>query len=441
MSKTYTPLEWQINPWKSKAPVLLLTGAAGGGKSRIAGEKLHAYLLKYPGATGVVGRKDRTTAFRSVVPLLERTVQSGTSWGKFLKSDGLFEYSNGSMLWVVGLKDEGQRENLRSIGQDGSVDIAWFEEANKLVLDDHYEITARMRGTAGGFRQIIYSTNPDSQYHWIKRLLIDGREAETHYSRPEHNPYNPQDYIDRLKNLTGVLFQRLWLGQWVQAEGLIYTSFDQNKHVLDRVRYDLTGRFVCSVDFGYTNPFSWSLWYIDHDDVIYQLAQIYKTKTLVEDHAVEIQKELNRLEIRTDWIEAWVCDHDAEDRATLEKHLGIVTDPAYKGVSPGIEAVESRFKSDRLFLLRNPVKDVDLSLEGEYKPTCTAEELPGYVWSEKKPETPEKENDHGCDEMRYLVCYVDQVSEDILDITPSAGTSSYIRNTERRASDTVIEIF
>ena len=210
---------------------------------------------------------------------------------------------------------------------------------------------------------------------------------------------------------------------------------------MDKVRYDLTGRFVCSVDFGYTNPFSWSLWYIDHDDVIYQLAQIYKTKTLVEDHAVEIQKELNRLEIRTEMIEAWVCDHDAEDRATLEKHLGIVTDPAYKGVSPGIEAVESRFKADRLFLLRNPVKDVDLSLEGEYKPTCTAEELPGYVWSTKKPETPEKENDHGCDEMRYLVSYVDQVSEDILDITPTASTSSYIRDTARRSDDTVIEIF
>jgi uncharacterized membrane protein len=42
-------------------------------------------------------------------------------------------------------------------------------------------------------------------------------------------------------------------------------------------------------------------------------------------------------------IEATVADHDAEDRATLERY-GVYTQPATKDVSPGIQAVQARLR-------------------------------------------------------------------------------------------------
>lgn len=425
-SAIFHPLPWQIPAWRDKSSVMLLTGAAGGGKSRIAAEKFHGFLLKYPGATGIVGRKDRTSANRSVVQFLLYTVIGNTAWGEYHKSDGLFQYNNGSQAWVVGLNDEAQREGLRSIGKDGSVDVAWFEEANKLSRDDHSEIIARMRGNAGGWRQIIYSTNPDGPEHWIKKQLIDSKQATVFYSRPEDNPNNPQDYLENLRNLVGVAHDRLWLGLWVQAEGAIYPEFDSNVHLVDNIKnLSKTGRFIVSVDFGYTNPFSASLWYIDHEGIIWHYKQIYHTKRTVEDHCTQIKKMIEGLQ-----IEAWITDHDAEDRATLEKHLGVKTLAAFKLVNPGIEAVKKRLKDNRLRFYRGALVELDLELEKAKRPTCLTDEIGGYRWSDKKQDSPIKENDHALDEMRYLIAYVDKIGSNRLSLNPKATQGNYINGAQ-----------
>jgi phage terminase large subunit len=427
ISKVFTPFPWQVPAWQDKGGTLLLTGAAGGGKSRLAAEKWHGFLLRYPGATGIVGRKDKTAAMKSVVPFLQYTVQGDTGWGKYHKSEGLFEYINGSQGWVVGMRDEGQRENLRSIGKDGSVDIAWFEEANKLTMADDAEVTARMRGNAAGWRQKIYSTNPDGPEHWIKKRLIDAKLASVYYSRPEDNPTNPEDYILGLQSLSGLYYQRLYKGLWVQAEGAIYPTYNSAIHLLDRnIATPVTGRYIVSVDFGYTAPFSCTVWRI-HDNKIYQVKQIYRTKTLVEEHAVAIRTMLAGLDIALHKVEAWVCDHDAEGRATLEKHLGITTKPAYKAIKEGIEAVGARWKNNTLFLNQWAVDEPDPELERAYLPLSTADEVPGYVWSDKKQDTPIGEHDHGCDEMRYLVAYVDKIGSQLVKVgTSKARITNYI---------------
>src|SRR3546814_11038338 len=69
------------------------------------------------------------------------------------------------------------------------------------------------------------------------------------------------------------------------------------------------------------------------------------TKRLVEDHARQMLEQ-----VITDgtWTEpkprAIITDHAAEDRATLEKHLGLKTKPAKKTVGDGLQAVASRFR-------------------------------------------------------------------------------------------------
>lgn len=119
-------------------------------------------------------------------------------------------------------------------------------------------------------------------------------------------------------------------------------------------------------------------------------------------------------------IETTVCDHDAEDRATLERY-GVPTVAAYKAVATGIEAVQSRLrmagdKRPRLFLLKDSLVERDESLVAAHKPTCTEEEIPVYSYpkgADGKPlkEEPVKMDDHGCDAMRYGVAYADSISK------------------------------
>jgi phage terminase large subunit len=150
---------------------------------------------------------------------------------------------------------------------------------------------------------------------------------------------------------------------------------------------------------------------------LHLVREIYQTKRLVEDHARDI---LRLVAPGGKWSEprprAIICDHDAEDRATLERHLGMSTIAARKSVSDGIQAVQTRLKvagdgRPRLVVMRDAVARRDPELVEAKKPTCVIDEFPGYVWAVKPggslKEEPLKENDHSMDALRYVVAQRD----------------------------------
>jgi phage terminase large subunit len=173
------------------------------------------------------------------------------------------------------------------------------------------------------------------------------------------------------------------------------------------------------VDFGFTHPFTCQWWAKDHDGRLYMYREIYHTQLLVEDHA----KRMLAVSGADNWRlsaepkpVSIICDHDAEGRATLAKHLGMPTVAAKKEVGTGIQAVATRLRTagdgkPRLFIMRDSLVRTDPWLEERKLPTCLAEELDGYIWNtgggRNKGEEPVKENDHGCDAARYLICTLD----------------------------------
>jgi len=402
-----------VEPWKYIGPTMLLTGSAGGGKSRLAAEKVHGYLLRYPNAMGLMLRKIRQSMTNSTVLFMDREIIGSDPRVRHYPSKLRFEYANGSVLAYGGMANEEQREQIRSIGTAGGVDIVWMEEATGFTETDYNEVLARMRGKAAPWTQVILSTNPDVPTHWIYQRLMVGGEAQVYKSSALDNPSNPASYIDNLQKLTGILYDRLVLGLWKQAEGAVYDTYDPTVHVIDPIPIPPLWRRIRAVDFGYTNPFV-CLWFaMDNDGRMYLYRELYHTGRIVEDHARQIV-ELSQGER----IEATVCDHDAEDRATLERH-GIPTMGAKKDVSPGLQAVAQRLRvagdgKPRLYLFRDALVERDRELAKAYKPLCTVDEFPAYVWQVSKDgrpvkEVPVKVNDHGMDAMRYAVMYIDGV--------------------------------
>jgi PBSX family phage terminase large subunit len=426
----YRPYRWQAEPWKSTAKILVLSGGSGSGKSRLAAEKCHALAQKYQGSMGLVVRKMRESLKNSTLLFLETEVDPDFFLSAHEKSAHRYKYANKSYLAYGGMCDEKQRQAIRSIGSKGGLDFVWLEEANAFTLDDFEELRTRMRGRAMGWTQIILTTNPDSSQHWINQTLIqpflNGKfkphEVQCFFSLPEQNENIDPEYLATLKSLTGVRRDRFLLGKWVQAEGVVYEEWNpDNVHVIDPFELDPSWRRIRVVDFGHSVPMVIQWHAIDPDGRIFVYRETYKTKTLVEDRtkeAVALTKEKNEV------IEATICDHDAEARATMERH-GIPTRAAYKDVLRGIENVTQRLrltenglgqKKPRLSIFRNALcHEPDEDLVRQKKPFSTISEMDGYVWSRNpdgsvKKDEPRKEDDHGNDCLRYGCAYVDRLS-------------------------------
>jgi phage terminase large subunit len=400
----YAPLDWQYPVLRDKSEVVLLTGGAGGGKSRTYAEKVHMYLQKYPGATGLMIRKTREAATRSCVPMMWETVIGGVLSGvQFNRSESFFRYPNGSVLYTGGMKDDEQRQAIRSIGGKGAVDIIWVEEANKITLEDYQELLARLRGTAADWQQIGLTTNPDYPLHWINQRLIIGGEAKVFYSNATLNSYNSPQYIGRLKTLTGTQKQRLVDGKWVQAEGVIYDNFDtyEGGNVTEEAEYNPDWPIVWGVDDGYAegrgkgsdsyHPRVFLLCQYTPQGGVHVFGEYYKTLEVEE---ISIRNVLAMTPVRPEM--AYIDSSAAQLKGRIWSE-GIQTFGGTHVVTEGIKNVRRLIcDGNGVRLLKIHPRCVELI--GEMQSYSKAESVVAIAGEPK----PAKLNDHGPDALRYI---------------------------------------
>jgi phage terminase large subunit len=424
----YEPWGSCAEAWERRDPEVLMSGPAGTGKSRALLQKLHTVALKHRGMRGLIVRKTLASLGPSALVTWEQQVipeflatRTVTYHGGSSREPPHYRYQNGSVI-VIGGMDKASRH------MSTEYDLIYVQEAIELTEDDWEALTTRLRNGVVPYQQMIADTNPDTPIHWLKQrcdrgqtVLLESRHEDnpTLFDRGGQATPAGEVYIARLDGLTGPRYHRLRRGLWVAAEGVIYEGFDPAIHLVDRFHIPADWPRFWTVDFGYTNPFVLQWWAQDHDGRLWLYRELYRTRTLVEDHAKVALAQVRDAEGQ--WREpkprAVICDHDAEDRATLERHLGIGTVAATKNVSEGLQAVQSRLRpagdgKPRLFLLRDSVVERDAELVEAKKPACTAEEIPGYVWqpaADGKPDKdqPLKMDDHGCDAMRYAVAECD----------------------------------
>ena len=425
-----------------------MSGPAGTGKSRACLEKLHLLCKKYPGMRGLILRKVLSSlgstglvTWRTYV--IDQDLLSGevTYYGGSQEEPAQYRYRNGSTVVIGGLD-----KSIKIMSSE--YDVVYVQEATELTEDDWEMVTTRMRNGRMPYQQMLADANPNAPTHWLKQRCDRGDCVMLH-SRHEENPVlfdeirgdggiveykmteRGRAYMSILDRLTGVRRLRLRDGKWVAAEGVIFEAFDESTHVIDRYQqWGETGLPPADwmrwwvVDFGHTNPFVCQMWAEDGDGNLYLYREIYRTRRTVVEHAHDImalvsEPDPHHVGDRGDvassgriWTEpkprAILCDHDALGRAELRKQLNVGTRPADKAVGVGIELAQERFKHGRIFLCRDALAHPpDPELVAVKRPTCTLEEIPSYVWEPPAPgrppkETPVKDNDHGCDCIRYL---------------------------------------
>lgn len=399
-----------------------LDGPGGTGKTLAILYKVHTMLLTYPGSKWLVCRKYNVDLAGSAMATFQESILNPYEdvyyyGGSKVKPPG-YIYPNGSFMAVSGLD---RPSKLKSFECDG----VYINEATEIDVDDLEIARMRLRKGVMPYQQIIMDVNPDAPTHWLNQRMIEGKTTRL-LSRHEDNPryfdIRTQDWteeghkyiFDILGGLTGVRLARYRYGVWAAAEGTIYEdSWDAKRNVIDRFPIPADWPRYLSIDFGYTNPFVCGWWARDPDGRLICYREIYMTKRLVEDHVKTIKHYSRWGQEGGDPLpREIICDHDAEGRATFERHTGLFTTPALKSVLEGIEAVASQLKPagdgrPRLMYFRDALVERDADLAARKKPTCTVEEYDTYCWKTKPSgtsgkEEPSKEDDHGMDMSRYM---------------------------------------
>lgn len=423
---------------------ICISGPAGTGKSVAALFRIFLTCLNVPNTRALVVRQTHASLTSTTLITFEHKVAAAAlamgavKWfGGSPRQPPAYRFWNGSTIVVGGLD---RPEKFLS----AELDIIFIDEAVETTVTALETLISRIRGTALKNKQIILACNPAHPTHWIKQRcdkgtmrMIVSRHADNPFLVNDDGTYTEagKDYMAKLDALTGVRRLRLRDGIWAAAEGIVYDEFDEGHHVIPRFDVPDTWQRWWSVDFGYTNPFVLQCWAEDGDGRAFLVREAYYSQRLVEEHALTILQAVTRvvsgkeepkrevltaLDIQADvragireWIEpkprAIVCDHDAEDRATLEKHVGLPTTAANKRLRPkeGVELVKSRTKRAgdgraRLYYFADALIERDPKLEEKKLPCSTVEEKSSYIWDDKK-DAPVKENDHGCDCERYYV--------------------------------------
>lgn len=426
---------------------VVLKGPAGTGKSRAALEYLNWVASSYGGARLLMVRKTRRSLTESGMVTFERAVLHPAQAVEWQATKQRYAYPNSSVLAVAGLDKPGKV-------MSSEWDIIYVQEANEIGEGDWEACTTRLRNGVVPWQQMLGDRNPDAPHHWLRLRELAGRVTLLE-SRHVDNPllwdrgarmWTQQGaaYLAKLSELTGVRRKRLFLGLDAAAEGTVYEDVWQpDELVLPRARYCRGGRNPSSlmgdcgidptwprylgIDWGYQNPavLKWYARMPDGELLVYR--EIYTTRTIVEDLAAEalalmgwrMSAQIGALEMtRADadpLPREIIADHDAEDRATFERHFGLSVYPADKGknsISDGIQAVTKRLRDRRLLYLAESLVQRDPLLADAKRPCSSVEEFESYVWDTRAGRAPRElpmdENNHGMDVDRYVARYFDR---------------------------------
>lgn len=402
---------------ESMAPTVLFNGPWGCGKTRLLAEKAYMLAQKFPKYPIALVRKElkhlKRTLWKMLIDdVIPRKILDDSYYNK---TELEIKLSNESEIFGCGLDDPQKLASTEfgfiaieeAIEIQNEIDFAWIE--------------SRARKPGVPFHQVMYACNAGPPSHHLYRHFFIDKPKDENGNAMTHLVQGkilwdilPVQYKARLNMLKGKYRDRFVLNKWIGYEGLVYDIFDPVTMLVPRFEIPKDWTYVMAIDFGFNSPFCCQFWAISPDDVWYLEKEIYMTNRTVNQHSPEIKRLMeernliggSRNRIKPDNGRPYLrqfesySDHDAEDQATLKEH-GIITKNAIKDVSPGIQEVYERMSRGQVKIFDDAIVEKDPILEMRNLPTCTAEEIQGYIWKTGQKDEPKKENDHGMDPMRY----------------------------------------
>ena len=250
------------------------------------------------------------------------------------------------------------------------------------------------------------SFNPENPGHFLKRFIDSDIDKYLQEYTLFDNPFLPADFVENLcKEYAGtVYYDRLVMGRWTRAEGLIYQSFADDNIYTDATRpvgLERIASRTIAVDYGTTNPCVFLDIY-DTGDIIY-IDREYRwdsrsdaAKRTGNPQKTDSQYGQDMVEFMGDNPEFMcgiIVDPSAASFIQELRGRGFIVTPANNDVLDGIRKLSSLFARKKILV------------NADHCPGFISE-VHSYVWDDKAAamgeDKPVKESDHDMDCARYF---------------------------------------
>jgi len=290
--------------------------------------------------------------------------------------------------------------------QGASLDFVWFDEeppkdiydeCRMRVFDKKGDIFGTMTPLLGltfAYNKIFLNETGDDQIWHIFMEWAD-------------NPYLDKDEVMTLSSsLSDDILESRRYGRFINNQGLVYSEFDQQIHVIEPFNVPKEWYDNLSIDPGLNNPLSCHWYAVDGDGNVYVVAEHYEKGQTVDYHAKVIKRTCDELGWHKDsfgrvgaLIDSAASQRTlAAEKSVVELFLdeGIQVNPKVdKNLFSGISRVKQYLKGSMnkhsghggLYIFKNCVNLI--------------REIKSYWWGEG--DTPKKKDDHALDELRYYI--------------------------------------
>lgn len=277
--------------------------------------------------------------------------------------------------------------------QGSTLALAYVDEAT-CIPEPFWKMLETRLSVPGA--QLFATCNPGAPAHWLKKQYLDRNDVHDliHWNFfLDDNPILDEAYKKAITaSFTGVWYQRFIKGEWCQASGAVYDTFDHDNiyiHPFPAPSYYLVG-----IDYGTTNataavlmaitPNKWPQTRIEAE-YYYDSAVVGRSKT-----DAELVKDIKNFIAHKNVSAIYVDPAAASFKIALRNEDLPVLD-ANNDVLLGIKTV-NKFISGKNLIIQKACKQ-------------TIEQLQSYAWcpkhAERGEDKPIKNLDHLCDAVRY----------------------------------------
>ena len=385
-------LEFFRTVTKNPAKINIAHGSVRGGKTYAATKAFVHLALECPDNNIIMIGNSFSTIVENAVKLIKDDLYPNyCSWQP---GNQLLTIGN-KQIRVLGANDE---RAVRAI-QGNTHSLAYVDEMTTIPLSFIDMLETRL---SNPWSKLVATCNPSSPLHTIKTKYIDSEDRDFAYSlhfEIDDNPVLSERTKNDLKTkYTGLFYKRYILGQWVMAEGSIYSDFDRKTHVIDR-EPTCPDKWYVGIDYGSSNAFAAVLvgykanftprfWVIK--EYYWDGNKAFRQKSPSE-YADDIEK----------FIEGYPVSGVYVDPSALPFILELKRKK--------IHCVDMKKAENEVFQGLLFIGNLISNHQLVFHRSCqnTIKELEMYVWDAKKAlrgdEEPVKQNDHAMDALRYAL--------------------------------------
>lgn len=425
----------------------LYGGAAGGGKSdALVIEALRQVHIPYYKA--LILRK----TFPELSELIDKTLNyypQAFPQAKYNDSRHIWTFPSGAKVIFGSMQHS--KDKVKYQGR--AYDFIAFDELTHFTYDEYIYLFSRNRPNGPGTRVYIRATaNPGGVGHgWVKERFVtaaapmhtisenvdwispDGKKHTKVLTRifVPSNVYdnhalirNDPNYVAKLAAMPEAEKKALLYGDWDSFSGQVFTEWRNDSshyhdrrytHVIHPFKIPKDWGLWCSMDWGYSRPFSIAWYAVDHERRLYRIREYYGSNGTpnmgVKMEPTAVAQEIRRIE--------------KEDENLKERKINRVGDPAIWGTQ-GTESIGALFERERVYFERGDNARIDGKMQVHHRLAFDADgipmlyvfdtckhfirTIPSLVYDEKDVEDVDTDGeDHIYDELRY-VCMRNPIS-------------------------------